>query len=170
MKIGILSDTHGNVQRTRQAAQLLKAEACQCVVHCGDIGSESVLMVLAELLGAHGIPVYAVLGNVDQSLMQDLMSFPSSTGVHVCGRRAELSPEGKKLIVIHGDDTKFLDECLESEAYDYILTGHTHQSEEVSYGKTRLINPGALHRTATPSVALLDTNTGQVAFQALFQE
>jgi putative phosphoesterase len=168
MKIGILSDTHGNVQRTRQAAQILKAEGCQCVIHCGDIGSESVLFELAEILGSQGIAVYAILGNVDFAIANDLMSFPSNTGIRVCGRYAEIAPEGKSLIAIHGDDAHFLNEKLESEKYDYVLTGHTHQTEEASYGKTRLINPGAIHRTTTPTVAILDTEKDEVVFQSLF--
>ena len=65
MKIGILSDTHGDVRRTEAGLDLLLQHPIEALCHCGDIGSESVLTALSAACLPRKIPVYAVLGNVD---------------------------------------------------------------------------------------------------------
>ena len=65
MRLGILSETHGSVIRTRAAVRVLKSNSVESVIHCGDIGSEGVLIELSSELQLDGIPFYAVLGNVD---------------------------------------------------------------------------------------------------------
>jgi hypothetical protein len=158
MKIGILSDTHGDVERTTQAAKLLKHHGAAVVVHCGDIGSEGVLTELSSQLGLAGIPVHAVLGNVDTL---DLAQFPSA-GVNVQARLAEIESDGKRIAVIHGDDIMRLKDAVVSGRYNYVLTGHTHVRSDTRIGTTRVINPGALHNAHPPTVAVLDVETGEL--------
>jgi putative phosphoesterase len=155
MKIGILSDTHGDVSRTRLAIELLVSQGVTAVCHCGDVGSEQVLTELAAAFSPSGVPVYAVLGNVDH-WEPGVREFPTGTGVKVCGRRAELELGGRKLVVVHGDDPRLLFEVVRSQLHDYCLTGHTHLADDFLEGRTRVINPGAVHRAQTPSVAVLD--------------
>ena len=47
MKIGIMSDSHGDLRRTRRGAELLRDRSVTHVFHCGDIGSQEVLFALA---------------------------------------------------------------------------------------------------------------------------
>jgi putative phosphoesterase len=157
MKVGILSDTHGNVPRTVAAAQLLKQENVSAVVHCGDIGSEAVLNELASAFGLAGTPVHAVLGNVDSP---ELLHFPASTGVHVVAGKADLSLGGQRVAVIHGHDVMVMKDAIVSDQYAYIFTGHTHVASDKKIGSVRVINPGALHQAKPPSLAVLDTETG----------
>ena len=159
MKIGILSDTHGDVERTAQAAKMLRHHGATVVVHCGDIGSEGVLTELASQLGLAGIPVHAVLGNVDTP---ELAQFPASAGVTVQTRVAEIESGGKRIAVIHGDDIMRLKDAVVSGHYNYILTGHTHVRSDTRIGTTRVINPGALHQAYPPTVAMLDVETGEL--------
>jgi len=77
---------------------------------------------------------------------------------------ADVVLDGKRVAVIHGDDGKLLQRLILSQDYDYVLHGHTHQKREVKSGRTRVINPGALHRAAEKTVALLDVGTGFVEF------
>ena len=51
--------------------------------------------------------------------------------------------------------------------YTYLFTGHTHQADDRRQGRTRLINPGAVHRSATPSLAVLDLATDALEHMAL---
>ena len=46
----------------------------------------------------------------------------------------------------------------------YLCHGHTHTALDARRGKTRVINPGALHRAAEYTVALLDTDTDTLTF------
>lgn len=161
MKIGILSDTHGDVGRTLTAIRLLLDQNVQAVCHCGDVGSEQVLTLLAAAcLPAH-IPVYAVLGNVDH-YEPGVSGYPSGVGVTMCGRRANLELGGRKVAVVHGDDPRMLFEVVRSQQHDYCLTGHTHLADDFQEGRTRVINPGAVYRATTPSVAVLDLERDQL--------
>ena len=158
MWIGILSDTHGSVNRTRAAADILNGQGVKAVIHCGDIGSEAVLVELAAAFEPEQVPVYAVLGNVD--LYDDaLPAFPESSGVSVMGRHADLTLAGKRCAVVHGDDFRKLDAVVDSNEFTYVFTGHTHAAEDRRAGSTRIINPGAVYRAAEPSCATLDLAT-----------
>ena len=44
----------------------------------------------------------------------------------------------------------------------YVLYGHTHHASLAQYGDVRFINPGALHRARTYTVATIDLVTDAV--------
>lgn len=166
MKIGLLSDTHGDHVRAGLATRELLKHPIEAVFHCGDIGSERVLAELASACQPRGVPVHAVLGNVD--LYEDaLEDFPHETGVRVWGRRAVLELAGKQVAVIHGDDIHMLGNAVSGQQYDYIFTGHTHVHADEREGRTRIINPGAIFRGYPPTVAVLDLATGLLECIAL---
>ena len=161
MKIGILSDTHGDPARTGRALDQLLARGVQAICHCGDIGSTSVLHLLAETGRSSGLPIYAVFGNVDQH-EPEVTGFPAGLGVTLCGRRASLELGGRKVAVVHGDDPRLLFETVRGQQYDYCLTGHTHVADDFREERTRVINPGAVYRAQVPSVAILDVEHDQL--------
>lgn len=166
MLLGIISDTHGHVERTRRAAERLAEASVEEVVHCGDIGSEAVLAELATTFSPLEIPVTAVLGNVDV-YGTDLTLFPSSTGIRVAGRIAKLEWENLRAVVLHGDDFRALGNAVDSEEYDYVFTGHTHVAADERRGRTRIVNPGAVYRATEPSVATLDLGSGSLTVLSL---
>lgn len=161
MKLGILSDTHGDRVRTGKALRELLPRGVGAICHCGDIGSESVLTELGSPCQPLSIPVHAVLGNVDH-FEPEISGYPAGAGVQVWGRVADLELQGKRITVIHGDDDRLLLKALRSQSYDYLLTGHTHQVTDRREGRTRLINPGAVHRARPPTVAVLDLGTDEL--------
>jgi hypothetical protein len=65
--------------------------------------------------------------------------------------------------VTHGDSIREVNR-LAYGAPDYLLYGHSHLFADDRRGPTRWINPGALHRAPTWTVALLDLATDQVRF------
>ena len=165
MKLGILSETHGSVVRTRAAINLLMSNSVETVIHCGDIGSEGVLVELLAKLRPNSIPFYAVLGNVD---FPDELGSLSDPGVfEILGRFGDLSIAGKRLAIIHGDHISQLKKMTISGEYDYVFTGHTHLMEDRRLGNTRIINPGAVYRATQPSVATLDLGTDHLEFLML---
>lgn len=166
MKIGILSDTHGRVEPTRQAAALLAHQQVEAVFHCGDIGSESVLTELAAVFSPREVPVYAVYGNCDG--VGPLGLTPRLDGLLLAGRFYQTELAGKRIALLHGDDDARLRAACESGAYDFVLTGHTHAPEDVRLGPVRRINPGAVHRSPVPSVAVLNLATGACEFLPLY--
>lgn len=160
MKIGILSDTHGHTAKTLQAIRRLRAEKVQLVLHAGDIGSEGVLHELMEHFGGDGIPVHAVLGNVD--LYSDtLRTADGVMGVTVRRFIPDLEVDGVHIAVAHGDEPRTLAEFLDNPDLDYVVTGHTHVAEDRAGRRPRLLNPGAVYRATVPSCAVLDTATSE---------
>lgn len=166
MRIGILSDTHGDSNRTALAINKLLNNGAEAIFHCGDIGTTSVLVEIASACIDRKVPAYAVLGNVDE-WEPDIRDFPGGAGVQVCGRRAEIQFDGKRIAVIHGDDAHAFFATVRNQEFDYVLTGHTHRSDDFREGRTRVINPGAVYRSPAPSVAILDLKTDELVYLPL---
>ena len=161
MHLALLSDTHGNVTRTARAIAALKAFHPVHVIHAGDIGSAAVLTELAAGFADPETPITCVLGNVD-TYIDDLVS-----PVHflsIPGSLAPLPLAGQSIAVLHGHDTRRLDAVIASASYDLVITGHTHLAADERHGRTRIINPGALHRAQQPSCAILDLATDDLTF------
>ncbi len=165
MIIGLMSDTHGDIGRSFRAIDKLLARGCGAILHCGDIGSAEVFDELAALCRAHGVPLHAVLGNVDDG-EPGLREYRSNDGVHLWGLRAELEFEGRRIAILHGHQPRALDEAIAGGRFDYVMTGHTHVREDRLEGATRVINPGAVYRAHPTSVATLDLASGELEFIA----
>lgn len=151
MRIGILSDTHDQVERTSKAVARLVAEGAEALIHCGDLTGPEVVHECAAL------PTYFVFGNndYDERGLQRAMTLIDG----VClGKAGAIELGGARIAVTHGDSNKEL-RRLVADSPDYLFFGHSHWPADERHGKTRWINPGALHRAATWTVALLDLET-----------
>ena len=155
MLIGILSDTHNNTKRTIEALNILKERGVRMVLHVGDITSVDMLALFS------GFNAKFVLGNEDKN-REELNNESRRLGFGLIERRLVFEADGKKFIMFHGSDVPFFRECVASGEYDYIIKGHTHFFENYISNKSRIINPGALHRAYEFTVATLDTETDKV--------
>lgn len=153
--LGVLSDTHGDVLRTRLAADVFQAFAVEAVVHCGDIGSDEIPAVLAAW------PTHYVLGNVDRGC-PELSSAVRAAGHTLHGRFAALTASGKRIAVLHSDNLEQFEAAISSGDWDLICHGHTHQARQFQQRRTLVLNPGAVHRGLPPSVAVVDLESLQV--------
>jgi len=149
-RIGLLSDSHGRADITRNAVRELRNHQADILIHLGDIGSESVIDALAEPM-----PVHLVFGNTDWEI-DGLTRYAESLGISVNHPVGRLDIEGGTLVFQHGDRTAQMQAAL-AESVRYLCHGHTHVTRDDRVGGTRVINPGALHRAARYTVALLDT-------------
>ena len=156
MKIGLLSDTHGDESRTRLACTLLQDAGADCLVHAGDIGTEQVLYTMMEVFDFSRVPLYAVWGNIDR-WSHTLDSFPSLNGVTLKEVSLNFHTGGYRVAMTHGDVPGELEKLTASQEYDLVVTGHTHVASDHREGRTRIINPGAVSNSLSPSVAVLDT-------------
>lgn len=156
MLIGIVSDTHDRLDRTIRAVDLFLAEGVTALIHCGDLTGP-------EIVHACGVlPSYYVLGNNDHD-ERGLRAAIEAVGGSFLGFGGELLLGGKRIAVTHGDRPTEFRRLLRSIP-DYLLFGHTHQALDERDGPTRQINPGALHRARSWTVALLDLATDRVVF------
>lgn len=160
MVVGLLSDSHGKTGLTAEAVRLLLEGGAERLLHCGDIGSTDILDLLA------GGPADAVLGNCDDDAPA-LLRHAEAVGVRLHVPFADLTLAGVSIAVIHGDDEQALQRLLRTGGYRYVFSGHTHVAHDRKVGRTRWINPGAIHRANRPSVATLDLRTGLLTSLAL---
>ncbi len=162
MKIGIIADTHGQVELAIAAAREFIFRGIEAVFHCGDIGTDMVLTEMAVLFQALDIPMYVVLGNTDRH--SDLEFFPDNIGVKFLGRFGQMDMAGRKIAIIHSDDEERFQETVDSSEYDYVLYGHTHVCHDGKTARTRFVNPGAAGRGMHPSCAVLDLVEDELEF------
>jgi len=149
MRIAVISDTHGQVQTTRDAIRLLENLEVERVLHCGDIGSAEVVRLFSRW------PTDFVLGNCDWE-QAALAGAIEETGNTLHGRLGELEIESRRIALLHGDDHRQFAALLREGTWDLICHGHTHQATIERHGFTRILNPGAIHRAYPPSFALLE--------------
>jgi uncharacterized protein len=156
MKIGIISDSHGQLRAVRRAVSLLTTAGAEGIIHCGDLGG---LEVLDELTGR---PCWFVWGNTDfpheawRKHVEALdLTWPTIP--------MEITLAGKRLAIFHGHEREFT-KAIQTASYDYLFHGHTHTRDDYRMGKMRIINPGALQRVRDKTVALLDLSTDDLNF------
>ncbi len=156
MLIGILSDTHDRIDALVIALHMLRGRNVEHYIHCGDVGGGQ--RVLDQLAG---LPVTFIWGNNDWDVAA-LEDYAAGLGLSCGGRFVELTLGGKSFAVTHGDDSALKKRVLDGQQHDYLLLGHSHVYADQRVGRTRIINPGALHRASPKTVAVLDTELDRV--------
>jgi uncharacterized protein len=169
--LGILSDTHGQHVRTRLALQILERLGATAFAHCGDVGGVDVLTEFA------GRKAWVVCGNTD---CPDAALLGAATGLGISVTHsgpARFTLAGRQFALFHGHEGEFerlLGALAETGApptgyprTDFVLHGHTHLARADHVGGVTIINPGALHRATTHTVATLDLPSGDVQFWAV---
>lgn len=149
MRIGVISDTHDRVERTRPAIDVFLAEGVERVLHCGDIGSRFIVELFDRW------ETHFVFGNTDyeQRALRECMEVAG----HVChGRYGEVTWAQRRIALLHGDDFKQWQQAIASQQFQMVCSGHTHQRSIETIGQTLVLNPGAIERVAVPSVAIVD--------------
>lgn len=132
MRILVISDTHGNLDRFWRVFDKLKKESSvQMIVHCGDNIKDA-----EAIRRRSGIPVIAVKGNCDGEF-----------GTESCSL---LETEAGDFLVTHGhmENVSFDLQRLYYKTLDSgcigALFGHTHRSVYVENEGIYLMNPGSL--------------------------
>ena len=147
MLIGIVSDTHGQVDLIRQVVRIFESLQVELVIHCGDIGPPAMVRFFEPW------PTHFVLGNCD-----DRLAIPAAveSADQTCHDRfGSLELEGKRIAFLHGDDRVLLRKTVHDGRWDLVCCGHAHLAETSVSGRTLVLNPGALSGSDHPSVAVV---------------
>jgi putative phosphoesterase len=155
MRIGVLSDTHSRYQTVETALAQLQGRGINYLIHCGDIEDAETVWLF------QGFTTHFVFGNCDTeraSLRQAVYGIGET--LHEPFGHLEL--DGVQIAFLHGDDHRLLRDLEHSGRFDYLFHGHTHQAAEHCTGRTRVINPGALHRARPKTFIVLDLESGEV--------
>lgn len=138
MKVGIVSDSHNNRNHILQAAGILRNSGINCLFHCGDLTNDQLLKVFTDFR------IFFSFGNAD-FLTGSIESTVKELHIEAqAARSLDICLHGKRIFVTHGDHASVLAEAKESEIFDYIFHGHTHEYSDQKYKNCRIINPGAL--------------------------
>jgi uncharacterized protein len=148
--IGIMADSHDNLEAIRKAVKLFNRESVELVIHAGDLISPFTAQEFQKLNSSF----VAVFGNNDgekdglRTAYKDLCYLEDFK---------ELSVGGRKLAVIHGLKQALVDALAHSGDYDVVIRAHTHQ-QEIVREKTLVINPGEVcgYLSGNKTVVLLD--------------
>ncbi len=157
MKLGVLSDTHDNVDAIVAAFRMFHERDVCRVIHCGDLTSPEMAVFF------RAIPTHFVLGNCDSPLEMMKPAIESAGGV-VYESVGFMEFGGRRIAWTHGHDWSRLLQLESSGDYEFVFHGHTHQPRQHQHGSAWIINPGALYRASRYSCVVLDATSGRVEF------
>jgi putative phosphoesterase len=159
MRIGLLSDTHDNLQGVQAAVGIFRREGVTHLLHCGDVCGPSIVEAL------EGFSVTFAQGNVDR-LPALGMAVKTLQGPGRLARWHRLVLGGVSVALLHGDDLGLQLKLTQSGDYGYVFCGHTHRRGDTRVGRTRVINPGALGgtRRESRSICIVDLSKGDARF------
>jgi uncharacterized protein len=155
MRLGILSDTHDELARTRLAVQMLRDAGVEALIHCGDLAGPPIVEALAVL------PAWFVFGNHDSDMVPALQRAAAEFGPVCLGWGGTIELDGRRVGVAHGHMTTDVRRVL-AERPEFLLSGHAHHPSDAVVGGVRRINPGALHRADEFTVAALELASGEL--------
>jgi putative phosphoesterase len=155
MRLGLISDTHDNRDRTREALRKLDEAGAELLVHAGDLNTARLVPML------EGWRVWLAQGNVDHPTRIQKAIDEHAVDV-TYGVRHEIEAGGARVGVIHGDDTGRLEGMVNAGVFDLVVHGHTHEFRDEHLGDTRVVNPGAVHRASPPSVCVYDAEDDEL--------
>ncbi len=163
LPIGILSDSHSQLQRLRNLAGLMKSRGVETLIHCGDITAPAAVESLRNF------DVHWVFGNCDWD-RGPLERSMRRCGHHCHGIRGEVSLGGKILAFTHGDRLSLLQSMILDPEIDLVIHGHTHEKRDVILDGGRVLCPGALIRVATPTAVILKIPSMEAEFVEIGDE
>jgi hypothetical protein len=171
MKLGIVADTHDNLDAIRKAVELFNREGIDLLIHAGDFVApfteQPFRMLQAPLVGIFGN------NDGDKLLLKEKYREKGVGELYEDPHEFELAT--KKLIVTHRP--RMVSALAASGLYDVIVYGHTHKTEiwhtsskSGTHGKhIWIINPGECcgYLTGRKTVALLDLEEDEARIEEL---
>ncbi len=157
MIVGIISDTHDNLPLVDKAIKRLNRENVEIVLHAGDYVAPFTVVRFkqskAKLIG--------VFGNNDGDHELLKKRFADIKKAEIRGNFAEVKVDGLRIALLHGEEDELLQSLVNTECYDVIVHGHSHEARIYKKGKTIVINPGEVcgYLSKKSTIALLDTKT-----------
>lgn len=146
MKIGVVSDTHGDFQAWQRAWEMVLSD-CELIFHCGDIlyhgpkfdaGPGHAPKKLFAALNDLPLPLLIARGNSDSEVDSMVLEAPIQSPY------AFAQIESSRYLCAHGHITPAAElmDLAQQWNVDYLLTGHLHvPSIETADGVTHM-NPG----------------------------
>lgn len=160
MKLGIMSDTHDNLDNVKKIKKELLDHGINYLLHLGDFTSP---FTFKEIFSGFEGKGAAVLGNNDGEAFL-MARFAGKMNIKLFNHPTILVLDGLRFLLMHGfGDAEFTIDFARALAisgkYDVVLFGHTHFYHYERIGDIILLNPGEAGGwlTGTSSAIILDT-------------
>jgi len=159
MRIGIISDTHDNLNNLKTALEILEESEIGMLLHCGDLSGPAVVEAMS------GFDAWIARGNVDHHPELG-PTVREALGNGRLAERHRLTLKGRSALLVHGHREAELRRVISAGEHAYVFHGHTHRRHDETVGRTRVINPGALGgmRWQQRSFCILDLESDRVEF------
>jgi hypothetical protein len=146
MKVGLISDTHGDAAAWRQAMRILAS--CELILHAGDHlyhGAFNPVLPtydpkeLAREMNESTVPILHARGNCDSEVDQMAMRDPIMSPYVFCRL------EGLNVMVAHGGGMEEMELVEQAQRYGVrlLVRGHTHLRGIWEHGSMLVCNPGS---------------------------
>jgi uncharacterized protein len=159
MLIGVISDSHDNLPLIEKAVQTLNNQKVGLVLHAGDYVAGFAIPKFKAL----NCNLIGVFGNNDgdHELLKKRFSETNNCTIH--DRFTSVTIKDYKIALLHGHETELLNAIIDSESFNAVIHGHSHNYGIERKGRTLSINPGELcgYLTAKSTVAILDTERNE---------
>jgi hypothetical protein len=156
MKIGIISDTHDNIPKIKEAVSLFNRENVGMVIHAGDYVAPFAVRALDGLKCEY----VGVFGNNDG----EKFGLMRASRGKINPPPHSIKVDGKNILILH--DPVELIALIKSQIYDIIVYGHTHEPVIEKQEKTLVVNPGEcggwLKGKSTVALADLDDMSAEI--------
>ncbi|MGD2080966.1 MAG: metallophosphoesterase [Nitrospirota bacterium] len=149
MLLGIISDTHDDMQQIKRVVDLFNSRGVSEVVHAGDFVSPFTF----EILGDLGAGFRGIFGNNDG----DRLLLREKSGDRISAQPYLFELGGKKIALVH--EPASVDALAASGRFDLVVYGHTHTPDVRRTNGALVVNPGKvarLHKGRSTAV-MLDT-------------
>ncbi len=142
VKIGIISDTHDNIQIAKKAVQYFNLNKVDYCLHAGDIVAPFVAKLVFNDLECKD-NLIMVFGNNDGEQRGNRLNF-SNIGAKIVenGTTYVGTIDNKKIMMQHDIHPTVLEALAASKKFDIIIHGHTHEPQIKKIENTLIINPG----------------------------
>ena len=135
--IGIISDSHDNLEAIRKAVEFFNNNDVKAVLHAGDLVSPFTARAFKELKSK----LYFVFGNNDGDKLMLIKLF-EEIGATACGDFGDLTIDRLHIALLHGTNEALVKALARSGDFDVIIRGHTHDPGVKIIEGTPVINPG----------------------------
>lgn len=134
MKIGIISDTHDNLDAIEKAVSIFNENKVELVIHAGDFIAPFTARPFEKL----NSKLVGIFGNNDGEKFGLKNNFKQIGEIH--NDPYIFSRSGKKILLTHHPE--IVNPIAKSYEYDLVIYGHTHKNDIRKIHNTLVINPG----------------------------
>jgi len=135
--IGIISDSHDNMNAIRKAVEFFNEKKVKAVLHAGDLISPFTARAFKDLEPK----LYFVFGNNDGDKVTLTKRF-EEIGATSCGNFGDLTIDGLHIALLHGTNEALVKALAISGEFDVVIRGHTHDPGVKIIEGVPVINPG----------------------------